>query len=261
MSFGEFFSRFFGLINRKITYFVQRQHDFRNSTYLNDFPSGNMTTYIENFVISQLEVNFNQIRDVTTNYINHRFDLLGSGWVNVSYGQIYSGLEGYQYDFTTTQEKISKRINKSNIHHSLIVWQLIDKDYVPIDWQVDFKSGYRWSETCWSQDVSVGHLPGVDIKVPWELARLQHLPQIAIAYVLSKKHMNIFENSEVYLKEFCNVVLDFIANNPPRFGVNWRSSMDVGIRAVNILVAYDIFQDAGAKFITPFKNNITGFKC
>ena len=86
---------------------------------------------------------------------------------------------------------ITKRINKSNVHHSLRVSELIDREYVPIDWQVDFKSGYRWSESCWSQDVSVGHLPGVDIKVPWELARLQHLPQIAIAYALSKKHTKI----------------------------------------------------------------------
>ena len=80
------------------------------------------------------------------------------------------------------------------------------------------------------------------------------MPQIAIAYALSKKHTQTLKDSEVYLREFCNVVLDFIANNPPKFGVNWRSSMDVGIRAVNILVAYDIFQDAGAKFLTPFNN-------
>ncbi len=36
-------------------------------------------------------------------------------------------------------------------------------------------------------------------------------------------------------------MLDFIANNPPRMGVNWVCTMDVGIRAANMLVAYDIF--------------------
>ena len=130
MSFGEFISRVHGFINRKVTYFFQRQHDIRNATFLNDFPKGNMTTYIENFSISHLEVPLSQIRDVTNNYINHRFDLLGSGWVNVSYGQNYSGIEGYKYDFTKTEVEIKKRINKSNLHHSLRVSELIDREYV-----------------------------------------------------------------------------------------------------------------------------------
>jgi hypothetical protein len=262
MSFGEFISRVQAFINRKVTHFFQRQHDVKNPTFMDDFPNGELTSYIENFSITHLEIPLNQIRDVTNNYINHRFDLLGSGWVNVSYGQKYLGLEGHKYDYTKTEVGITNRINKSNVHHSFKVSELIDRAYIPIDWQVDFKSGYRWSDSCWSQNVAIGHLPGVDIKVPWELARLQHLPQIAIAYSLSKnknknKNKNnnkILMDSEVYLNEFCNVVLDFIANNPPRYGVNWRSSMDVGIRAVNILVAYDIFQDAGAKFIIPLKD-------
>ena len=257
MSFAEFLSRTQSFIYRKVTYFFQRQNDLRNPTYIEDFAKEELISYIENFSISHSEIPLTQIIDVTNNYIDHRFDLLGSGWVNVSYGQKYSGLEGYKYDFTKTEKGIINRINKSNVDHSLKISELIDIEYVPIDWQVDFKSGYRWTESTWSQDVLLGHLSGVDIKVPWELARLQHLPQIAIAYFLSKKHRKKLKDSEVYLNEFCNVVLDFIANNPPRFGVNWRSSMDVGIRAVNILVAYDIFQDAGAKFREPFKDILT----
>ena len=111
----------------------------------------------------------------------------------------------------------------------------IASGYEPIDWQRDYKSGYRWSEKTWYKDIKFGDKLGVDIKVPWELARFQHLPQLAIFALVdeSLKEQNI--------KEFKHQVLDFIANNPPRMGVNWVCTMDVGIRAANMLVAYDIF--------------------
>ena len=130
---------------------------------------------------------------------------------------------------------------------------VVDHDYVPIDWHLDFKSGYRWSEVIWYLDIPHGHKPGVDIKVPWELARMQHLPLLAWAYALSKEVQEGFATPSVYSREFRNQVLDFIATNSPRFGVNWRSPMDVGIRVANWLVAHDIFRAYGAEFDDPFK--------
>ncbi len=47
-------------------------------------------------------------------------------------------------------------------------------------------------------------------------------------------------------------ILDFIATNPPRFGVNWRCTMDVGIRVANWVVAYDILQAYGARLDSGF---------
>ena len=105
----------------------------------------------------------------------------------------------------------------------------------PIDWQKDYKSGFRWSEKTWYKDIKFGDKLGVDIKVPWELARLQHLPQLAIFCLIDEKL------KEKNIKEFKHQVLDFIANNPPRMGVNWVCTMDVSIRAANMLVAYDMF--------------------
>ncbi len=46
---------------------------------------------------------------------------------------------------------------------------------------------------------------------------------------------------EQNIKEFKCQVLDFILNNPPRMGVNWVCTMDVAIRASNMLIAYDMF--------------------
>ena len=63
---------------------------------------------------------------------------------------------------------------------------------------------------------------------------------------------------DVYVKEFRNQILDFIASNPPRFGTNWFSTMDVGIRVSNWLVAYDLFKAFGVSFDPEFER-IFGF--
>ncbi len=89
-------------------------------------------------------------------------------------------------------------------------------------------------------------------KVPWELARMQHLPQLAWAHALAATGQPGFQAAEVYAREFRNQVLDFIATNPPRFGVNWQCTMDVAIRAANWLAAYDLFLAWGACFDTEF---------
>ncbi|MEZ7879117.1 MAG: hypothetical protein QMC11_02655, partial [Rhodospirillales bacterium] len=80
-----------------------------------------------------------------------------------------------------------------------------------------------------SLTIAYGHEPGVDIKIPWELARLQHLPQLALAYS--------DQRSQNLVDEFQNQTLDFMSANPPRYGVNWVCTMDVAIRAANLILA------------------------
>ena len=55
-----------------------------------------------------------------------------------------------------------------------------------------------------------------------------------------------------FARAFRNQALDFIATNPPRFGVNWRCPMDVAIRAANWIVAYGLFRAHGVTFDAPF---------
>lgn len=201
-----------------------------------------------------------QINALTGKYLSHSFDLLGSGWVQVKHGITCRGLEGNSFPAQTPVKPDSNgqwlagRINGSNLSHSQKIWSMVDPGYTPIDWHLDFISGYRWSEDAWYFDIPYGHLPGVDIKAPWELARMQHLPQFAWAYELAKDGRKEFAKPDVYSREFRNQVLDFIATNPPRYGVNWRCAMDVGIRAANWLTAYDFFKSAGAAFDDEFEN-------
>ena len=122
------------------------------------------------------------LRALTENYLAHRFDLLGSGWVAVHYGMQARGLEGNVFDpqaaptIDAQGQWAGQRVHRANAQVAARLWALVDAGYVPIDWQIDFRSGYRWNESVWSGDIDPAGAPrGADIKLPWELARGQHI--------------------------------------------------------------------------------------
>ena len=188
--------------------------------------------------------------------IEHRFDLLGSGLVNVKHGVICTGMEGIAFPPGPSVKAdpdgswLSGRLPAGSLGDAQRVWRLVDEGYAPIDWQLDFRSGYRWSERTWSKDIQFGDVRGADVKVPWELARMQHLPLLALVASATGANRDLNERCR---REFRNEVLDFIATNPPRFGVNWNTTMDVAIRVVNWLIARDLFLAGGAAFDQPFE--------
>lgn len=187
-------------------------------------------------------------------YIEHKFDLLGSGWTDVFYGTVCRGLHEYAYSHAAHIAPgkdgyfLKKMINRSNLAESRRIWTLISGDYKPIDWQLDFKSGYRWSGREWYILASKRKSPGADIKVPWELARMQHLPQLALAF-----NADDSLSDPRIQAEFRNQVLDFTATNPPRYGVNWSCAMEVAIRAANLILAWEIFSSKNASFDNEFE--------
>jgi len=102
-----------------------------------------------------------------------------------------------------------------------------------IDWHRDFKSGFRWNPNTFYTRVRYGHIPGADVKVPWELSRFQHLATLGKAYWITA--------DERYAREFVAQITHWIAKNGPQFGVNWVSTMEVGIRVFNWLWGYAFF--------------------
>ncbi len=191
-------------------------------------------------------------------YLQHRFDLLGSGWIQVSYKNNAKGFEGYRYDVPDIVpdeqgEFLKELINKKNLEGSLKIWSKLDAGYIPIDWQKDFISGYRWENAQWYRPQMVAELPGGDIKVPWELSRMQHLPRLAILY-------HLLPNKQKEIKaEFRNQLIDFIATNPIRYGVNYVCTMDVGIRTANVALAYSLLKSQGVTFDAEFEHILCNF--
>ncbi len=192
-------------------------------------------------------------------FIQHEFDILGSGWVCNRYGMTAPGFDDYRYNAEESVHPdkegrwIKCQVNAANIRKSQRIWQLIGRDdYRPIDWQRDIKSGYRWSAKQHCHTIPISPAPGVDIKVPWELGRLQHLPLLAQAALQAGP-----AQAQPFANEIVCQLLDFIALNPPRFGVNWRCPMDAGIRAANIVLTLDLLNQTPVDISVPIQDVFT----
>lgn len=170
-------------------------------------------------------------------YLEHRFDLLGSGPLAVKYGMDVPGFAGIKY---RSRRGLSERCCLGVAKESRKYKRYLDRNYQCIDWFIDYKSGFRFRpckynspEKCFGV---IGKRRGVEIKLPWELGRFYHLPQLAVYAVFHR------ERAGELIHEFYQEVLDFICHNPYPSTVQWSSAMDISIRAVNLLVACDMFR-------------------
>ena len=192
-------------------------------------------------------------------YLDHKFGLLGAGWDVAGYGVAVSGLEGKRYKSSVVPNTdsdgdwLKAHVSSANLSESKRLWRMVSTNYRAIDWQRDSRSGYRWDEKVLSREIVFGTVAGADIKLPWELGRLQHCPLLALSYASAKCGLPNYAPANIYFEEYRNIILDFIALNPPRFGVQWMSPMDIALRAISLLVAYDLFTAFGAEFDLEFE--------
>ncbi len=197
---------------------------------------------------------------VTANYLEGRFDVLGSGWLSWHYGSPPPGREGHRFDpgpsvlVDEEGDWLSTQVSAKNFPEARKLWRLIEGPYEPLDWQLDARSGARWSARTHSLDTSIGKRKGADVKVPWELGRMHHLPRLALAHGQAKQGVPGFQIPGEYARIYRNQIIDFLATNPPRYGANWATAMLSGIRMANILVAHDLFKAAGVLFDEAFES-------
>lgn len=95
------------------------------------------------------------------------------------------------------------------------------------DWGLDYHA-----------DVIVYENDGSDIRVVWELNRLGHVIPLACAYAATK--------DEKYAETFFSHVESWMKQNQYGRGANWNCAMEVALRAINLLAAFDIFRRAAA---------------
>lgn len=96
-----------------------------------------------------------------------------------------------------------------------------------IDWHRDPVTGKIWERRFWA-DYRLAHdSGGRDPKIIHELNRHQHLPRLAKAYLLT--------GEERYAAEAVAQLNSWIDQNPPGLGINWQSSLEIGIRAISWL--------------------------
>ena len=96
-----------------------------------------------------------------------------------------------------------------------------------IDWTADFKSNTSWPMRP-SRRLPVNDPKSAsDIKVPWELSRLQWVLPVGQAYVL--------DGDEALATFARTTVDDWINKNPVCHGPNWMCAMDVALRAISMV--------------------------
>ncbi|MFQ5607086.1 MAG: heparinase II/III family protein, partial [Candidatus Zixiibacteriota bacterium] len=103
-----------------------------------------------------------------------------------------------------------------------------------IRWLEDFKSGVTWPLTHYLRTEIVKGDSVSDIKTIWELSRFQIGPNLA--------QMELLTGDDIYRKRFIELVDDWQRKNPYPLGPNWNCSMEVALRAMNLLLALELFE-------------------
>jgi hypothetical protein len=102
-----------------------------------------------------------------------------------------------------------------------------------IQWRRDPLSNYVWPLD-YHRDIKLMRADGSDARVLWELNRMGHLLPVAGAYSSTR--------DERYAAEFFSQLRSWSAQNPYGRGPNWSCAMEVALRAMNLLAAFDVFR-------------------
>ncbi|MBI4668362.1 MAG: alginate lyase family protein [Elusimicrobia bacterium] len=104
-----------------------------------------------------------------------------------------------------------------------------------LPWHYDWIHPYRWDPRQTYLNCPFNEFDGIDVKLPWELSRFHHLTTLAQAACLT--------GAGRFVKEIVLQLEDWRRNNPPGYGVNWACTMDVAIRAANVLFAVGLLEN------------------
>lgn len=208
------------ILKRILSPFINRERIYYSEQ--RSFSGAEIKRYID---ITELNVQYKpEVDSIINQYTNNTFNILGRGWQDLSHSK------------TDKMALLEELILPKHIKFSKQLILQLSEDYQLIDWQRNIGSDFRFdAKKLFTKQFKLINTKNIDIKFPWELGRLQHLPRLAFYAVNSDK-------KEQLITTFKNQTLDFIATNPVGMGVQWYSAMDVGIRLSNLLLAYDVFK-------------------
>ena len=103
-------------------------------------------------------------------------------------------------------------------------------------WHTDFKVGIDWSES-YFRDIDILNLDRPsDVKVPWELSRMQWLIPVGQAYQLT--------GNPKYSYFCCEVIKEWINANSYGRGVNWAIAMEPAMRIFSWTWLFHVFKES-----------------
>lgn len=137
-------------------------------------------------------------------------------------------------DSSSLIEAASKIVNDDS-------WELAGFGLLQFDrenaWRCDPLTGEDWRQD-YHADVVVYREGGPDIRVLWELNRFGHALILARAFAMT--------GDEAFAEKLIAQIEDWMAQNPYGLGANWNCAMEVALRAINLLAAFDLVCDSEA---------------
>ena len=106
----------------------------------------------------------------------------------------------------------------------------------PIDWHTDFKSGHSWPRVPFRRLRVVDPGNDADVKIPWELSRLQWLIPAGQAFRLTG------DDAHAWVARA--IIEEWIAANPLGIGINWACAMEPAMRIVVLSWLFHALHDA-----------------
>ncbi|HSE32385.1 MAG TPA: alginate lyase family protein [Pyrinomonadaceae bacterium] len=142
----------------------------------------------------------------------------------------------FQHRFAEVANELIAQANNICDHHR---WPLLGFGETsfgdPIEWRRDPISSFV-SPLTYHREVQLLRPDGSDARVLWELNRLGHLITLGRAYAVTR--------DEKFTDEFLRHLRSWSEQNPYGYGPNWHCAMEVALRAMNLLVAFELFRDS-----------------
>ncbi len=110
-----------------------------------------------------------------------------------------------------------------------------------VDWHLEPISGKRSPLKHWKNFDELDAGETGDKKIVWELNRHQHFFTLGVAYWLT--------GNERFAETFALHLESWMMHNAPGIGINWFSSLEVSMRAMSWIWAFNFFKDS--EFFTP----------
>ncbi len=141
-------------------------------------------------------------------------------------------LKKYSYSKIRKYLDYAEKIERNEF----IVFEKEHKFNNQVNWHYSFFNDYKW-ELGRSENINLyPQYRNVDVKYVWELNRHQFLPYLGFAYY--------YTSDEKYAEKFKNLITDWINKNPPMYGINWNSGLEVAIRLISWIFSLYFFKSS-----------------
>lgn len=108
---------------------------------------------------------------------------------------------------------------------------------VPANWHRDPASGNEWPLTYWA-DLDFRRADGLgEPRLVWEVNRHHHLVTLARAFVAT--------GEPEYARAVWREMSSWIDANPPYYGINWASALEIAVRVLSWAMAIDLIGAEG----------------